>query len=529
MESMKKKSLFISYSRREAPFADTLLDTLEDVGYDVWLDYHSLIPGKPWKEQIFEGIQNADVILLIISEASMSSPNVGEEQEKFTNSGKRIILVIFEAVKLPAQLQGYEWVDFRGNFKNAMEELMQKIESSSQPVKPPPQKGFKAPVIVWVSFLMSLVLALISIPLAPTVFIPYFLIPLPYKIFKRNYDFSYIQTTLIALPFVAFLADQFLTLEEQFTDATIIGLVAVCSIVMLALLRSPGMRRWGKPIATPARFSNLLSIPEGDLKKVTFTVDYASEDKPYANEVIQDLTRYGHTYDESGMNANKVFVLISTFKKESKHDSEKKSVFPVILQTVPEGIHPDLKKIQWIDFRRGIGKINTVAKLISEPAKMLKAIGATPTSNEQTVLPTPVQAFVYLLIATAAFTLGGWLVFLFNSSGFDDESTSTALISALFLIPLFFILYTGTRSLVSRRGWVTSFRNFIFALVGVGLIFGFQYWFGSEFISDQSFDSFADYALIFGPATFGTGLVIAIIIAAIKRDDLIRWFPAARK
>ena len=41
-------TLFISYSHQEAPFADSLLDHLEDRGFEVWVDYQDLIPARPW-------------------------------------------------------------------------------------------------------------------------------------------------------------------------------------------------------------------------------------------------------------------------------------------------------------------------------------------------------------------------------------------------------------------------------------------------------------------------------------------------
>ncbi len=58
-------SLFISYSRREAPFVDHLLDHLEDLGFPAWLDYHSLVLARPWQEQIFAGIDGAGIMLLV--------------------------------------------------------------------------------------------------------------------------------------------------------------------------------------------------------------------------------------------------------------------------------------------------------------------------------------------------------------------------------------------------------------------------------------------------------------------------------
>ncbi|MEW5960994.1 MAG: toll/interleukin-1 receptor domain-containing protein, partial [Chloroflexota bacterium] len=83
-------SLFISYSRREAPFANSLLDALEDRGVKVWLDYHSLIPARPWLDQIFSGIAAADVFLLVVSKASLASKNVQPEWRRAKELQKRI-------------------------------------------------------------------------------------------------------------------------------------------------------------------------------------------------------------------------------------------------------------------------------------------------------------------------------------------------------------------------------------------------------------------------------------------------------
>ena len=60
-------NIFMSYSRREVPFVNYLVDDLEDQGFNVWLDYRSLIPGTPWAEQIDKGIAESEVILLVVS------------------------------------------------------------------------------------------------------------------------------------------------------------------------------------------------------------------------------------------------------------------------------------------------------------------------------------------------------------------------------------------------------------------------------------------------------------------------------
>ena len=60
-----KPSVFMSYSRREVPFVNNLVDDLENNDYDIWLDYRSMIPGTPWAEQINKGIEDSEVIILV--------------------------------------------------------------------------------------------------------------------------------------------------------------------------------------------------------------------------------------------------------------------------------------------------------------------------------------------------------------------------------------------------------------------------------------------------------------------------------
>ena len=74
-------SLFVSYSRQDSPFTDSLLDELEDRGFNVWVDYASLTPAKPWLEQLCQGIEEADVVLLVVSKGVMASEYAGLEIE----------------------------------------------------------------------------------------------------------------------------------------------------------------------------------------------------------------------------------------------------------------------------------------------------------------------------------------------------------------------------------------------------------------------------------------------------------------
>src|ERR1041384_7395512 len=279
-------SVFISYSRRESPFVDVLLDALENEGVDVWVDYHSLVPAKPWLDQILAGIRGADVFLLVVSSDSMSSVNVRSEYQYAIEQKKRIILIIFEAVNLPPALQNCEWIDFHTSFRKKKKELLAQLD---QPIRQPapPQVGFKAPPVVWISFFVSLLIVIISIPGWWTFFIPGLLVPLPFQILRRDFPFYRIRFALLTLPLILFLSwIFFLTYPLLYTLFSIDFLISLLiSPLLLLLLSSQGMRLWGKPIASAPRFANPYQPDVERPTPVPFFIEHAPQDKKYAEAI----------------------------------------------------------------------------------------------------------------------------------------------------------------------------------------------------------------------------------------------------
>src|ERR1700737_4267002 len=46
-----RAKVFVSYSRKDLPFAQTLVEALGARGFDALLDKTDVAPGEPWKEQ----------------------------------------------------------------------------------------------------------------------------------------------------------------------------------------------------------------------------------------------------------------------------------------------------------------------------------------------------------------------------------------------------------------------------------------------------------------------------------------------
>ena len=58
-----RAKVFISYSRKDLPFAQSLVEELTERGFDAFLDKTDIAPGEPWKERLGGLIATADTVV----------------------------------------------------------------------------------------------------------------------------------------------------------------------------------------------------------------------------------------------------------------------------------------------------------------------------------------------------------------------------------------------------------------------------------------------------------------------------------
>jgi MFS family permease len=532
------QKIFVSYSRREIGFVDDLVRNLEEKKYQVWLDYRSLVPGSPWEGQIYKGIDEADVILLVVSKSALASENVEVEWRAVLKKNKRIILLIFEAVDLPTELESYEWVDFRGNYKTGLDELLSQLRENTQKEYPVPQTGFKVPTIVWAAALFSVFVGFFSLFAFWTLFIPWLLVLLPYRIFKRDFIFSQVQAAILFLPMALFLSI-IATPAAEIQKLTLPFLLSFfAGGALFFILRSPAMQRWGKEQATMPKFSNPYIPNNPNPKSKSFFVDYAPQDRKVAEELTSVLKKYGHEPKEKSEDADSVFVLLSRFKSDSDVNPEKQVVFPVVVQSGE--ISEKLSKIQWIDLRTGLHGLDAIAQLLPEPDKLLKALGNRPRGR-QLILSKPIATMYYFLILLGVFIMGSFFK-LFTGIIFSSGNSGTAGYAfGYVLIPyLLNLLVTGaliffmTRTILQRRGWLASVWNFTFAFLVLGGFMIGQFSIGGNIVgmmknADPNIDTFAVNVVLYPAMIYMIGAVVMLILFFYRRKDVVFWFPARVK
>ena len=66
--------IFISYGHDDhSQFVFRIQEELEKLGYKVWIDKEGIVPGKDWRQKIYEGIEQSRRFLAFISQHSVDS------------------------------------------------------------------------------------------------------------------------------------------------------------------------------------------------------------------------------------------------------------------------------------------------------------------------------------------------------------------------------------------------------------------------------------------------------------------------
>ncbi|MDJ0580775.1 TIR domain-containing protein [Crocosphaera sp.] len=130
--------VFISYSRNNSDFARQLNESLQKLGKTTWFDQESIPPGFDFQQEIYEGIENSDNFIFIISPDSINSPYCDDEVEYAHSLNKRIITILYQPVSsqnLNPILAKIQWIDFQkygGDFNANFPEVVRTIHSDRE-------------------------------------------------------------------------------------------------------------------------------------------------------------------------------------------------------------------------------------------------------------------------------------------------------------------------------------------------------------------------------------------------------------
>ena len=131
------KRVFLSYSRRNKTFAERLARDLNDAGLDVWVDWRQIQGGEIWQQEIFNGIERSDFLIVALSPPAVKSEWVQREVNMAREQGKIIVPVMaVNAFKELEETEALRWlldvqfVDFDGRYEEAFPELLEALPGS---------------------------------------------------------------------------------------------------------------------------------------------------------------------------------------------------------------------------------------------------------------------------------------------------------------------------------------------------------------------------------------------------------------
>lgn len=121
--------IFISYSHEDSDFADELMKDFEQAGYKTWSDNRNLAYGTNWKQGIDDAIQNAFVIIVVMTADARQSEYVTYEWSYAMGLGVPVIPVVLEKMELHPKLEELQHVNFSRSRAKQLQNLMGQFDA----------------------------------------------------------------------------------------------------------------------------------------------------------------------------------------------------------------------------------------------------------------------------------------------------------------------------------------------------------------------------------------------------------------
>jgi len=127
-----KGMVFISHAAEDTQEADIVYQYLEANGYKCWMDIHDITPGVLYANEIMKGFNESSVIVVILSNNTMSSTGVLYEVDHVYKLKKIIIPFRIDDAELSDELSFYlsstQWVNAFPHFEEHLDDLKKAIK-----------------------------------------------------------------------------------------------------------------------------------------------------------------------------------------------------------------------------------------------------------------------------------------------------------------------------------------------------------------------------------------------------------------
>ncbi|XGV97440.1 MAG: TIR domain-containing protein [Leptolyngbya sp. BL-A-14] len=133
--------VFISYSRKDKAFVQTLHTALQEHQRDTWVDWQDIPLTADWWVEIQRGIEAANAFVFVITPDSVISTVCREEVDHAVEHNKRLVPIVrregFDTQKIHPALSKHNWLFFREQdpFEQALQSLLKAIDTDLDHVR----------------------------------------------------------------------------------------------------------------------------------------------------------------------------------------------------------------------------------------------------------------------------------------------------------------------------------------------------------------------------------------------------------
>lgn len=163
--------VFVSYASQDAAIADAVVAALERNGVACWIAPRDVTPGEFYADAIVRALNEARILVLVLTENSVTSPHVLREVERTSSKRHAIVTLRFTNSSLPPALEYFlsasHWLDATASgVDGAMPKLVAAVKrlvgpsSAANPAKPTTELFPLPPVTKQSQRLSRLVIAL---------------------------------------------------------------------------------------------------------------------------------------------------------------------------------------------------------------------------------------------------------------------------------------------------------------------------------------------------------------------------------
>ncbi len=120
-EPKRPLEVFLSYASQDKPLVRDLSRRLMEEGWiETWQDEKNLLPGQDWRIKIEEAVENADVVIICLSNHSVSKEGHVQKELRYAREialekpedAIFLIPLRLDECEVPRGLRFYQWVDY---------------------------------------------------------------------------------------------------------------------------------------------------------------------------------------------------------------------------------------------------------------------------------------------------------------------------------------------------------------------------------------------------------------------------------